>query len=869
MKKGILDEEKARALLLGPRRGSAPTPPPTGIASPPQPHQAASPQPQVTSPPQAHQVASPPTPTAKSTPVARKGAAPAAVPAPPPPPPISKVTKSTNYALEQLLNEPVDAVNIDTFDLGDLDITNVDINFEEIEDYQVVKEALLKGVDLRQYSMQIESSLSQVDKESVGDYFAERENFVKLYYQLGDVDGVLGKFEELLSNFQRDLRSISSEIRNLQSQTMSMNMKLKNRKNVEDRVAKFVEDISITQDLRDHITKDDVNESYLKYLIFLDKKVSLSSTYKNNGAIAVADTESHQQKLLSKAVTKVRNYLFSTVVGYRSFAERKSRQQELVPLGYLFQFLFKHASQAANDLVSSYVESCTSFYTNFYKNYAYSFDRTKDADATKTEYLTSSSNKLKNVANFIATKVHIGGSSHTKNAMITFFALGGRADILSQLDQPPQEAPSSGHLLSSLSSHSLAPPSQPSPTGLSHSPSFGSSSSSSPVSSAPTTPSASQAPPSPIPAHHELSGASANNSVPSTKHPYEMIFRNILLQLMDIVSTENKFVVDFFLAGDDVSLAIFGKCINIMTECLTSYLNNTSDIVGMMLILCISNRYLKVIGERRVTVLDPMFQKQAQLVLFHIQRVMNENQENLKQATIKELKPIDVSPHIVTRRFADLLASVSVLLPQLPDDASKSISSSFKSLRTETDKLLQKMSEELSDAKTKTAFLIANYGFMYTIIQDREIPPTDPVTGPSRKIFDRFSSQFIDEQVNTFKYFVAMINFVKEWSPLVESGVRIDEASNPKFNINAVEQILKDFDVNWKLGMEEIKKNIRKQFAQSPSTSAQMLELVLEHLHNHYKQLTGIVNKCFKQLKTSSFFRPEQVMNDMRALAAM
>jgi hypothetical protein len=56
-----------------------------------------------------------------------------------------------------------------------------------------------------------------------------------------------------------------------------------------------------------------------------------------------------------------------------------------------------------------------------------------------------------------------------------------------------------------------------------------------------------------------------------------------------------------------------------------------------------------------------------------------------------------------------------------------------------------------------------------------------------------------------------------------------------------VEVILRDFDVNWKLGMEEIKKNIRKQFAQSPNTSAQMLELVLEHLHSHYKQLTDIL----------------------------
>ena len=174
--------------------------------------------------------------------------------------------------------------------------------------------------------------------------FAERENFVKLYYQLGDVDGVLGKFEDLLSNFQRDLRSISSEIRNLQTQTMSMNMKLRNRKvgsfvcwlisvlltrfyrmwrigwqsllrifpshrTYESMFERLVGGVGGGERRRgndsnifnySHISKDDVNEAYLKFLIFLDKKVSLSSSYKKNGAIAVVDTESHQQKLLAK-----------------------------------------------------------------------------------------------------------------------------------------------------------------------------------------------------------------------------------------------------------------------------------------------------------------------------------------------------------------------------------------------------------------------------------------------------------------------------------------------------------------------------------------------------------------------------------------
>ena len=72
-------------------------------------------------------------------------------------------------------------------------------------------------------------------------------------------------------------------------------------------------------------------------------------------------------------------------------------------------------------------------------------------------------------------------------------------------------------------------------------------------------------------------------------------------------------------------------------------------------------RYAKVMGERRVTALDLAFQKQVQMVIAHIQRVLNENQENLKQATIKELKPIEVSPHIVC-----LPLSPPLPLPLLP-----------------------------------------------------------------------------------------------------------------------------------------------------------------------------------------------------------
>lgn len=84
--KAILDEEKARAMLLG-RRSSGPAA--SGNASVPTP---------------------PPQPASKSNPLTRKSdLKPAAVPAPPPPPPApAKTTKVHNQALEQLLTVSFD-----------------------------------------------------------------------------------------------------------------------------------------------------------------------------------------------------------------------------------------------------------------------------------------------------------------------------------------------------------------------------------------------------------------------------------------------------------------------------------------------------------------------------------------------------------------------------------------------------------------------------------------------------------------------------------------------------------------------------------------------------------------------------------------
>lgn len=54
--------------------------------------------------------------------------------------------------------------------------------------------------------------------------------------------------QTVLSGFQTHLGSISSEIKSLQEESLSMNMKIKNRKQTLDEVSDFVDNIALPKD---------------------------------------------------------------------------------------------------------------------------------------------------------------------------------------------------------------------------------------------------------------------------------------------------------------------------------------------------------------------------------------------------------------------------------------------------------------------------------------------------------------------------------------------------------------------------------------------------------------------------------------------
>ncbi|MCJ8735572.1 hypothetical protein PDJAM_G00248500, partial [Pangasius djambal] len=159
---------------------------------------------------------------------------------------------STTSAMDYLQDEKSDADVVPPLNLGDLDLSSdefildeVDIHIQANLEDELVQEALRTGVDLRQYSKQVEAELQRIEQASIKDYIKESQNIASLHNQITACDSILERMEGMLSSFQADLSSISSEIETLQQQSVSMSVRLKNRQAVRSHLSQLVDELLV------------------------------------------------------------------------------------------------------------------------------------------------------------------------------------------------------------------------------------------------------------------------------------------------------------------------------------------------------------------------------------------------------------------------------------------------------------------------------------------------------------------------------------------------------------------------------------------------------------------------------------------------
>jgi hypothetical protein len=330
-------------------------------------------------------------------------------------------------ALEDDTPEETEPMEL-SFGIDDLDITSDDIDLDEIDEDilrfqqdELVQKALQKGVDLREYSKDIEKELRQVEIESIEDYLKESERLADLHQQLCQCDSVLEKMENMLQTFQGSLGNISEEIKTLQDKSFSMNIKLKNRKGAEQQLAKFIQQAVVAPSLVRNICETEVNEAYLDYLITLDMKNDFLKNEENNSTHAAQELIPKLEKLNIKAVSKIRAFLLQKINELKKPKTNTQflKQNVLLKFKYFNDFLRKNNEEAAIEIRNTYINTISAYYFNSFKTYVANLTRLAQPTATKNDLIVEKES------------FSLWGSTERKKNV---FSVGDRIRILDELD---------------------------------------------------------------------------------------------------------------------------------------------------------------------------------------------------------------------------------------------------------------------------------------------------------------------------------------------------------------------------------------------------------------------------------------------------
>lgn len=317
-----------------------------------------------------------------------------------------------------------DATNSDDFSLEGLEQ-----ELEECKNDDAVANILSKGIKLRDHTKGVENNLRQVELDSIQDYIKESDNLVSLHDQIHDCDNILSQMETLLSGFQAEIGSISSDIKILQEKSMDMGLKLKNRKEAESKLAKFVEDIIVPPRMIDIIVDGEVNEEYLRTLDILSKKlkfIEVDPLIKSSKALK--DVQPELEKLRQKAISKVFEFIVQKLYALRKPKTNIQilQQSVLLKYKYVISFLKEHGKEVYTEVRGAYIDTMNKVLSAHFRAYIQALEKLQLDIATSSDMIGVETR---------STGLFTRAREPLKNRS-SVFALGDRINILKEIDQP-------------------------------------------------------------------------------------------------------------------------------------------------------------------------------------------------------------------------------------------------------------------------------------------------------------------------------------------------------------------------------------------------------------------------------------------------
>lgn len=719
-----------------------------------------------------------------------------------------------------------------------------------------LRAALADGsLDLTRYSFQVEEELRELETKCICVYRDKSHDIAELRNQLLSCQHVLAALHEMLLGFQADLGGLSGEIRQLQGKSRDLDVQLKNRREAEEGLRRFLEHLVIAPTLAQTITTGTVNPVFLQSVqelrqIYQDCYQSVPQSWSCGKApidtVAGQEMQQHVTQLRLVAVSRTRDYFLQQMALLRRPQTniRMIQVHGLRKYADLQDFLGEACPEVANEIFNVYAESMSKTLLQVfrvYQSHLLQLDATKYA-ATRQDVIAIEEAVLRDALTSRAKK------------RIDVFCLGKRAAECLEDD---------GEYFA------------------------------------------------PILAHVAL----AEN----VRYPYERLFRSLLGHLVDAVTNEHVFCRQFFKRDAFVPLFhptlsvlleqlenyLFGcydaLCLLLMIKVTHFYrrLLRQRKIHSLEAFL---NQITKLLWPRLKSVMDGHLKsiKQATAVKLGSGETVDEQQL--------------LHTHYVTRRFAEFCCSILLILhksgsvkpvssaldapasptrttgkttegrpsplsarrqsssgehtPQVPSAvaSSKSLVPSLHQLEDNATKsageklledlaemieeyvnLLDRLAEEHTSQKKRIVFKINNLDHVVCIFQERRVLGKE--FNLIAQLLMKQRELFVEEELLTtgFSKMIAFVQATEIYLNTLPKG----SAAFEQVNASVVESLVLDFASHWKSNIELVNRNVLSYFSNFRN-GMEILKQVLTQLLLYYTRFHDIIRKVWKN-KPPSF----------------
>ncbi|TDH67602.1 hypothetical protein CCR75_000086 [Bremia lactucae] len=713
-----------------------------------------------------------------------------------------------------------------TVRLGDIDFDELDDYLEQFQQDEVIKEALSQGVDIREYAQQIEQELRAAEAAAVSQYVMKSADIVELHEEVQECDNLLAKMQEMLLGFQADLGGIGDEIRHLQNESIGMNVKFKNRRETEEKLQTYLDQVAVSPSFVKSIDEGEVDEAYLHALVTLNGKLRYAALKAPDPSgpildlipsqtVAFNDVKAQLQKLKGRAVAKIREFLLDKMneIKKPKTNVQMLQQNTLLPMKYLMTFLVNNAPEVEAEFRDFYAEAMSKTLVNVFKSYYAGLMKFHEEVASNADFIVVDEQTLKGIFSY---RVNLSKRKDT-------FSVTERENILEFASAPPLILHVAQQERSKLPYEAIYRNVQ----------------------------------------QHLMDSATS-----------EYLF------LINFFKPHNQQETSF--RSRDLFMRVFAKTLSLCLENLENYLFTCYDAIGLLLMIRITYAQRLVMEKRSITCLGAYFDHVALLLWPRFKAVFELNLMSVKGANVKKLSPIDLHPHLVIRRYAEFASSILSLSlhtkhnqlkhgavdskisnAQMHENGAKDmVLTNLAILCDEILSLLSRLSNQHTTAKDKCIFLINNYDLVLSHFEERRVNTEE--SSKFEKLLATQRDKFVEEELMTFH--VKLIQFVRQHEQVtLDNGERLSTESNQQVDTSQIEAIVREYAATWKAGIEKMNGNVMTYFSNFRN-GMEILKQVLTQLLLYYTRFVEIVKRSFQQPPSfySEIVTTQEILNEIK-----